>query len=151
MQWPFNRAPAEKRHSKSPFDENIVTQEISCPVNRVGALIGAKGCNTHEILKRAGCKVKVSQDDGDLLEYNTVVLTGTQVQVDEGRALAEQLIQQGWFDGEGTVKIVADNFNIDPERTKEIIGTKGSIVGDIMKRTCCKVPIDQNFPPGTNH
>lgn len=135
---------------ESNHEEEVIVEEMTCPASRVGALIGSKGSHSSEIFKRTGCRIQIMHDGTAPEQDRKVTLTGKMNQIMEARLLAEQLIECGKFIGSENHSTTYE-LDIEPTKVKEIIGAKGCIVSDIVRRSGSKVHVDQNFPPGTKH
>jgi polyribonucleotide nucleotidyltransferase len=141
--------------------------EFLYPSAKVVALIGSKGSNVFEIHQRTGCRVQVLQETSADGSDKKVLLTGNPQQIKEAKALITQLISNGAFeysssassDSPGhhvsSVPFVANTRTIEvaisPEKLRLVIGAKGVTIGEIMKRSGCKVYINQNFSEGQDH
>jgi hypothetical protein len=156
---------------EQPF---VNVEDAMVPCSRVGSLIGVKGRNVIEILRRTGCRVQVLQDDMPDGVDRKVQYDGTQLQI----SLAKQLVSKILNDGKGVLNsnndgssvvelppyvcynsIVTNSpggmmtkmVDIHPDKVKLVIGTKGSSINEIMKRSGAKVIVDQKVELGQNH
>eukprot|EP01035_Chromulina_nebulosa_P017139 gene17139-22653_t len=139
--------------------------QILCPKSKVGALIGNKGSVISDIIKKSGCKIQIVQEgtkeDGD----RPIVFTGTSSQISEAKRLVLQILR-----GDQTQTIIVPSpiallstgsiektstvikeYDILPQKVGSIIGSKGAVLNDIMKRSGCKIHVNQKFPEGENH
>lgn len=134
---------------------NIVTEEMECPHNKVGMVIGSKGVIIQEIMHRSNCKVVVYQDGLPDGQPRNVVITGPASQV----AIAKQLITAVILEGPTILQTQAPGMNNNeptvteemscpPEKVGLVIGSKGIIIQEIMRRSYCKITVNQNFPDG---
>jgi predicted PilT family ATPase len=164
----FNTSMGDARE-QMPF---INVEDSTVPASRVGSLIGVKGRNVIEILRRTGCRVQVLQDDVTDGSDRRVQYDGTQLQI----ALAKQLVSKILNDGKGVLNNIDDGssvvqlppyvnysytvttaptgmmtkmVNIVPDKVKMVIGSKGSSINEIMNRSGAKVIVDQI--PGQYH
>lgn len=162
-------SPSQGQGGESSRDAPETTSaEFLCPSAKVGALIGSKGSNVYEINQRTGCRVQVLQEttlDGN---DKKVLLTGNPQQIEEAKALITQLISGGNFEHTSAPSShfsshqqqssISSGSNsrtvecsISPDKVRLVIGAKGVTIGEIMKRSGCKVYINQNFPEGEDH
>jgi predicted PilT family ATPase len=51
----------------------------------------------------------------------------------------------------GDTSVISLEDDISPERVGAVIGTKGQCISEIMKRSGCKITINQKFPEGEQH
>jgi hypothetical protein len=51
----------------------------------------------------------------------------------------------------GDTSVISLEDDIDPERVGAVIGTKGQCISEIMKRSGCRIVINQAFPKGEQH
>lgn len=160
-------SPSHNNSDANQEAPDVSSAYIQCPALKVGALIGSKGSNVYEIYQRTGCKVQVLQETSSDGSDKRVLLTGNPQQIEEAKALITQLITTGAFDhGAATSNptIAASQIQsnpgvltrtvetpIAPEKVRLVIGAKGVTIGEIMKRSGCKVYINQNFPEGEDH
>ena len=133
------------------------------------------GNNVHEIYKRTACKIQVHQEGLPDTADRRVSFTGTPEQIQEAKALCNALLKDA---GNGMVDIHSvlhtqghttaassahthangqsplvriTESEIDPEKVRLVIGARGVTIGEVMKRSGCKVFVNQNFPAGENH
>lgn len=158
-------SPAMQKSWEDPELAENADSNIMCPVDKVGRLIGPKGNNIHEIYRRTGCRVQVCQDSAEDDTVRKVMFFGTPQQMDEAKALVSLIITGGSLrenaqNTNGTAnnsthsRIVGTKTteaDIDPGKVKLVIGAKGVIIAEIMKRSGCKIFINQNFPEGQPH
>mmetsp|Transcript_7787 Transcript_7787/g.13108 ORF Transcript_7787/g.13108 Transcript_7787/m.13108 type:complete len:607 (+) Transcript_7787:80-1900(+) len=134
---------------------NIVTEEMECPHNKVGMVIGSKGVIIQDIMQRSNCKVVVYQDGLPDGQPRKVAITGAPSQI----AIAQQLITAVIQEGPTILQTQAPGMNNnEPTVTEEmscpaekvglVIGSKGIIIQEIMRRSYCKITVNQNFPDG---
>ena len=158
-----------------PYDSNggvVTTMESRCPFSKVGTLIGVKGYTIAEVMRRSGCRVHVIQDpppDGNLNERQ-VVYTGTEEQIQHAKSLVSTVLNEGsgclrpaalfGMMGEMGPKLtqlgmsptaIKEEDEIEPDKVGIVIGVKGSVISEVMRRSGCKVVINQDFPPGVPH
>lgn len=161
----------QPRETPAPDSADITDSEFICPQAKVGALIGSKGSNVHEIFNRTGCRVQVLQDGVPDGMDRKVSFTGTPQQIQEAKVLVTQLITTGAFEinptpqnaensasNNATASALLANPNaktvetdVSPDKVRLVIGARGVTIGEIMKRSGCKVFINQNFPEGQPH
>lgn len=168
-------APANNREGNEPNPLEITDSDFSCPAAKVGALIGSKGSHVLEIYRRTGCKIQVIQEGVPDGVDRRVSFIGTLQQINEAKNLVNMILNGGSLDGELHSPHTLDNNNlpgsnilatggpvglnaprtqeseIDPEKVRLVIGAKGVTIGEIMKRSGCKIFINQNFPDGQMH
>ena len=146
----------------------ILTSESRCAAVKVGTIIGSKGVTIAEIARRSKCKVHIIQDppsDGNANERQ-VIYSGTLEQIQEAKVLVQSVIDDGATalglpslpppDGathfnknqpqyplKSTAPSVVEEDDIEPEKVKNVIGAKGCIISEIMRRSGCKVVINQ--------
>lgn len=180
---------------QEPFDHftEPADTDFLCPPSKVGALIGPKGSNVHEIHRRTGCRVQVLQDGCPDGVDRRVSFSGNPQQIAEAKALAAALISGGSLEGmppaplscpepassaersstalaasgstpaagnSGTTPAASaavpfgsriQESDIEPDKVRLVIGAKGVTIGEIMKRSGCRLFINQNFPEGQPH
>ena len=147
--------PATVTPPAATTPSNVVSEEMECPHNKVGMVIGSKGVIIQEIMHRSNCKVVVYQDGLPDGQPRNVVITGAVSQV----AIAKQLIAAVILEGPTILQTQAPGLNNnEPTVTEEmscpaekvglVIGSKGIIIQEIMRRSYCKITVNQNFPDG---
>jgi rRNA processing protein Krr1/Pno1 len=145
-----------------------LTSESRCAAVKVGTIIGHKGVTIAEIARRSKCKVHIIQDppsDGNVNERQ-VIYSGTLEQIQEAKVLVQSVIDEGAGalglpslppnDSANTYNknqpqyplkngspVVVEEEDIDPEKVKNVIGAKGCIISEIMRRSGCKIIINQ--------
>ena len=145
-------------NSANTFITPYESLTMECPQDKVSSVIGARGTVINDIMRRTGCKVIINQDvvEG---EPAIVEMKGHQPQLDEVKMLINKVIDDGpqsislspllgLSTGPFANQIVTDVIKIPKYKVGVAIGTKGVIVQEIMKRTNCKVVIDQDVPDG---
>lgn len=140
---------------KSPALEAI-TVSMDCPAVSVGAIIGKKGTNVQEIMKRSGCRIVIDQSDQRDGFPKKVNLTGPPDKLAVAMALVSMIIKDGanaLCDGEpevGATKATPVQSESKCPKTKvgEVIGIKGATIAEIMRRSSCKVRIVQDAADG---
>lgn len=138
---------------------------VYCPHSKVAALIGSKGVVVGEIIKHTGCKVQVIQDGVPDGQDRVVSFSGNKSQIAEAKKLVLAVIKEGpsalqsfanpmsIYGPAVAVTCGAQMVERDilPHKVGAVIGVRGSTIADIMKRSGCKVYINQNFPEGQFH
>ena len=144
-----------------------LTSESRCAAVKVGTIIGAKGVTIAEIARRSKCKVHIIQDppsDGNVNERQ-VIYSGTLEQIQEAKVLVQSVIDEGAgalglpslspSDGANFLKntpvyplkssapSAVEEDDIEPDKVKNVIGAKGFIISEIMRRSGCKIVINQ--------
>ncbi len=86
---------------------------------------------------------------------------GTNKQIADAKALIEQVIEEGSTElmaaapgGQLDGHKPSGNYQedeIDPHKVKVVIGIKGATVGMIVKKSGCKIQLNQKFPAGCMH
>jgi len=133
-------------------NEPTVTEEMSCPPEKVGLVIGSKGVIIQEIMRRSYCKITVNQNFPDG-EPRMVNITGKPTQIEIAKALVAIVIANGPSalnqSGLGvSTGYITEEMDCPQEKVGIVIGAKGVIVQDIMRRCGCKITINQDFPDG---
>lgn len=136
---------------------------ILCPHAKVGTLIGHKGSNVNEVMRRTGCKIQIIQDDIPDGVERKVCISGPHSQVDEAGRLVNSIIQNGANglatspDGKGPLGqtvlsngLIIDETELQADKVRVIIGAKGSTISQIMGHSHCRININQNIPAGQN-
>lgn len=134
---------------------DYVTEEMECPHNKVGMVIGSKGVIIQEIMHRTGCKIVVYQDGLPDGHPRNVVITGPANQIDAAKQLINAVIQDGPTilqtqgpDVNSNEPTITDEMSCPAEKVGLVIGSKGVIIQEIMRRSYCKITVNQNFPDG---
>lgn len=173
-----------------PPPKNLVREVLNtgedflCPHQKVGTVIGHKGSNVNEILRRTGCKIQVIQEGVPDGVDRKVTFSGNPQQVAAAKILVTNIIKQGASalssgtagygsmigppDGHGFPDGLIGNSvippggptngftltqeeDINPQKVRSVIGAKGSVIGEVMRRSGCKIVINQKFPEGMPH
>lgn len=146
------------------------------PCARVGSLIGVKGRNVIEILRRTGCRVQVLQDDLPDGVDRKIQFDGAPLQISLAKQLVSKILNErkgvlnttDSNDGNFVVQlppyvsynstvapsaggVMTKTVDINPDKVKLVIGTKGSNILEIMKRSGAKVIVDQKVTQGQNN
>jgi rRNA processing protein Krr1/Pno1 len=130
--------------------EGLVTEEMECPHERVGIVIGSKGSIVQEIMKRTGCRIVVHQDLPDGVPRQ-VMITGTPDQVKAGRELVAAVIESGPMAVQGPSPsnpngMIVQDLKLLQNQVGKLIGPGGSIIKDIQQRFSVRMNIDQPSP-----
>lgn len=134
-------------------NEPTVTEEMSCPAEKVGLVIGSKGIIIQEIMRRSYCKITVNQNFPDG-EPRMVNITGKPTQIEIAKALVAIVIANGPNAlnqsglGVASGSNITEEMDCPQEKVGIVIGAKGVIVQDIMRRCGCKITINQDYPDG---
>ena len=125
--------------------------EMDCPQDKVGLVIGAKGAVIQDIMRRTGCKIVLNQDFPDG-QPRKVIFNGKASQINEAKNLISSIIAKGTTSGvlSGTDNAAAVTRCMDcpQEKVGLVIGAKGIIIQEMMRRTHCKIVLNQDFPDG---
>ena len=144
--------------SASTTNAPLESLTIDCPQDKVASVIGARGTVINDIMRRTGCRVVINQDVEEG-EPAVVEMNGPQPQLDEAKMLVNKVIEDGpqsislspllgLSAGPFANQIITDVMEIPKYKVGVAIGTKGVIIQEIMKRTNCKIVIDQEVPDG---
>jgi rRNA processing protein Krr1/Pno1 len=136
----------------------LVLSEMECPSEKVGIVIGSRGVIIQEIMRRSGCKIVVNQRVPDGAP-SIVQITGKQHQIDNAKRLINSVIQNGPLALNGPsdvgtnisldVDIVTEQVDCPAEKVGIVIGAKGVIINEIMRRSGTKIVINQDVPKGS--
>jgi rRNA processing protein Krr1/Pno1 len=154
--------PSSAPHSEAEYetgseDDNssdeplLITEEVKCPPNKVGTVIGAKGSNFNEIMNRSNCKLLMRQENTD---HPKISITGCYEDVQYAKTLIASVIAEGpavlhsESAPESPHPIVTDNMECPCDKVSLVIGAKGVVIQDIMRRSRCKIIVDQDYPLG---
>lgn len=133
--------------------EPIETQEMTCPPEKVGLVIGSKGIVVQDIMRRSACKITVNQNFPEG-EPRVVVITGRPSNIEFAMSLVNLVITNGPAAlnqtnvGVNAPGYVTEDMDCPHERVGIVIGAKGTIVQDIMRRTGSRIVVQQDFPDG---
>jgi len=127
------------------------SNEMPCPPEKVGMIIGRSGATVNEIFKRTGCKIQVIQDGIGEDTDRIVKFTGSESQVVEAKAMVTGMLTTGMSFLDPSVEVITTEHDIQPAKVGSVIGAKGSVITDVMKRSGCKLVINQKFPEGEPH
>jgi polyribonucleotide nucleotidyltransferase len=133
--------------------EPVETQEMACPAEKVGLVIGSKGIIVQDIMRRTGCKITVNQNFPEG-EPRVVVITGQAANIEFAKSLVALVIANGPAAlnqsslGMNLPGYVTEEMECPHERVGIVIGAKGTIVQDIMRRSGSRIIVQQDFPDG---
>ena len=146
----------KKRQSMAAEKSTDITVSMDCPATSVGAIIGKKGANVQEIMKRSGCRIVIDQSDQREGVPKKVNLTGPPDKLAVAMALVSLIIKDGanaLLDSEPAEEgapprlISLQSESRCPKiKIGEVIGLKGATIAEIMRRSSCKVRIVQEAP-----
>ena len=134
-----------------------ITVTMDCPAISVGAIIGKKGTNVQEIMKRSGCRIVIDQSDQRDGFPKKVNLTGPPDKLAVAMALVSMIIKDGANaltedepEDDASTKSTPLQAESKCPKTKvgEVIGVKGATIAEIMRRSSCKVRIVQDAADG---
>lgn len=138
------------------FTEEI-EDDLTLPHAKVGTVIGHKGSNVQEIYRRTGCRIQVLQEGVADGVDRKILFQGTPEQISDAKKLVQQLMNEGPAvltkpnNLPSLTKPTIQETVIDPEKVRVVIGSKGVTISEIMRRSGCKVIINQDFPVGEMH
>jgi far upstream element-binding protein len=133
--------------------EPVETQEMMCPAEKVGLVIGSRGIIVQDIMRRTGCKITVNQNFPEG-EPRIVVITGPPQNIDFAKSLVSLVISNGPAAlNQSSLAInlpgyVTEEMECPHERVGIVIGARGTIVQDIMRRSGSRIVVQQDFPDG---
>lgn len=136
-----------------PSDNSVETQEMICPAEKVGLVIGSRGVIVQDIMRRTGCKITVNQNYPEG-EPRVVVITGHPPNIEFAKSLVALVIANGPAAlnqsgvGMNIPGYVTEEMDCPHERVGIVIGAKGTIVQDIMRRSGSRIVVNQEFPDG---
>lgn len=141
--------------------QNMCVEELECPHSKVGIVIGAKGVIIQEIMRRTNCRIVVLQDGLPDGQPRHITITGNAFNI----SLAKNLLQAVISDGPGALQgpvftprseeenshedMSTEDMTCAPDKVGIIIGSKGMVIQDIMRRTFCKISVNQSVPEGS--
>ncbi|CAM9380086.1 unnamed protein product, partial [Ectocarpus fasciculatus] len=132
----------------------VVTEEMDCPQVKVGTVIGARGIIVQEIMRRSGCKIVVNQDGFPDGVPRKVVFTGQPAQIQIAKQLVSAVIAEGpsaiqttGTDGSDAALQISE-MDCPPDKVGIVIGSRGVIIQDIMRKSGCKIVVSQHVPAG---
>jgi rRNA processing protein Krr1/Pno1 len=134
-----------------------LTEEMDCPQAKVGTVIGARGIIVQEIMRRSGCKIVVNQDGFPDGAPRKVVLTGHAAQILIAKQLVSAVIAEGPSaiqtvgvgDGSDGAALQISEMDCPPDKVGIVIGSRGVIIQDIMRKSGCKIVVNQHVPAGS--
>lgn len=147
---------SEEDDDKNTSSTILITEDFFCPQSKIGTIIGTRGSVMQEIMSRTNCKIMIKQESIQNSSQERIIhVTG----LFENVQAAKQLIQAVMTDGPLILQINAPGQDLSqPTMTEHmecpcdkvslVIGSKGVVIQDIMKRSCCKILVEQDFPPG---
>lgn len=151
----------KKRQTLAPTPAlEPMTITMDCPAASVGAIIGKKGANVHEIMKRSSCKIVIDQSDQRDGAPKRVNLTGPPDKLAIAMALVSLIIKDGanaLFGGTDTddsglpraIPLQSES-RCPKSKVGEVIGQRGVTIAEIMRRTGCRIHIIQEPPADGN-
>lgn len=120
----------KKKKATDKPDEVLpnITVAMECPVEKVGAVIGKKGANVNEIMKRSGCKIAIDQSDHRDGAPRKINLTGPPDKL----AVAMQLVSKLMKDGanallEGGAKATSEEKGSANSEKSATLGNRNDI------------------------
>lgn len=142
---------------ESSAENTLATEEMDCPQAKVGTVIGARGIIVQEIMRRSGCKIVVNQDGFPDGVPRRVVFTGLPSQIQVGKQLVAAVIAEGPSaiqtagvgDGSDGAALQISEMDCPPEKVGIVIGSRGVIIQDIMRKSGCKIVVNQHVPAGS--
>jgi polyribonucleotide nucleotidyltransferase len=142
----------------SPSDSKLRAEgkdedSLFCPQSKVGILIGQKGANITEIFRKTGCKVQIMQDGIPDGVDRKISFIGSTAQITEAKAIVSSLINEtsSKLPGGSSQNIITEEMEVLPDKVRNVIGSKGITITEIIKKSGCKVSVNQNFPEGETH
>jgi rRNA processing protein Krr1/Pno1 len=133
--------------------EPVDTQEMMCPAEKVGLVIGSRGVIVQDIMRRTGCKITVNQNFPEG-EPRVVVITGPLQNIEFAKSLVSLVIANGPAAlnqtslGINLPGCITEEMECPHEKVGIVIGSKGTIVQDIMRRSGSRIVVNQDFPDG---
>mmetsp|Transcript_22521 Transcript_22521/g.32899 ORF Transcript_22521/g.32899 Transcript_22521/m.32899 type:complete len:732 (-) Transcript_22521:333-2528(-) len=130
--------------------EPTETEEMLCPPDKVGLVIGSKGVVIQDIMRRSYCKITVNQNFPEG-EPRMVVICGKRSQIEKAKSLVALVIANGptALNSVGnSTNMITEEMDCPQEKVGIVIGARGSIVQDIMRKCGCRIVIHQDFPEG---
>eukprot|EP01041_Mallomonas_annulata_P002939 gene2939-5774_t len=127
-----------------------VQEEMEIPQSKVGIVIGAKGVIIQEIMRRSQCKIVINQDFPEG-EPRKIVYNGLPANIASAKELIALVIAGGPSALQTGSPVTPDAVEMDcpQEKVGLVIGTRGTVIQDIMRRSGCKIVVNQDFPDGT--
>mmetsp|Transcript_10497 Transcript_10497/g.10560 ORF Transcript_10497/g.10560 Transcript_10497/m.10560 type:complete len:696 (-) Transcript_10497:401-2488(-) len=128
----------------------LETVEIDCPQDKVGLVIGTKGMIIQDLMRRTGCKISIKQDMAEGLPRK-IIFNGTTAQIAEAQTLIYAIIHKGTGGNDPSdlsKPVYTKEMDCPQDKVGVVIGSKGVIIQEIMRRTACKMVVNQDFPDG---
>ena len=129
-------------------------QEVmDIPVDKVGAVIGSKGSTIQTLQQKAGCRMHMNQNvpEGTLPQ---LLLSGTREQIELGKALTTQVMEDGSnalfaTPTAGGAPFVTQIIDCPPQSVGRLIGRSGATIRDLQQRADARIVLNQDDPtPG---
>jgi polyribonucleotide nucleotidyltransferase len=125
----------------------------SIPDSFVGLIIGKKGEQITRIQQESGCRVQIAPDSGGLPD-RPVTLTGTLEQIDQVKAMFQEIIDKAKSGGAGGVVSIGSSqgttieLSIPGTRAGLIIGKNGETIKQLQEQAGVKMVLiqDTNAP-----
>lgn len=137
-------------------ENTLTSEEMDCPQVKVGTVIGARGIIVQEIMRRSGCRIVVNQEGFPDGSPRKVVFTGLPAQIETAKMLVAAVIQDGpsalqtaSVGGSDDIALQISEMDCPPEKVGIVIGSRGIIIQDIMRKSGCKVVVNQDVPAGS--
>mmetsp|Transcript_21156 Transcript_21156/g.30596 ORF Transcript_21156/g.30596 Transcript_21156/m.30596 type:complete len:733 (+) Transcript_21156:32-2230(+) len=128
------------------------TEEMLCPADKVGLVIGSKGVVIQDIMRRSFCKITIDQNFPEG-EPRVVMITGKRSFIEQAKSLIGLVIANGPtalsqspVGNSGTT--ITDEMDCPQDKVGIVIGARGTIVQDIMRKCGCRIVIHQDYPEG---
>lgn len=123
--------------------DSISTVDMDCPQDKVGLVIGTKGMIIQDLMRRSGCKIVIQQDMPEGMPRK-IIFTGTSEQIAEAQTLIHAIVYKngpGSSNGDSAEAYKTSTQEIDCPQDKVgvVIGSKGVIIQEMMRRTNCKI------------
>lgn len=116
---------------------------------KVGGLIGSKGVIIQEIMRRSGCRITIDQDFPEGQPHKVQISSRTLENISIAKDLIARIIELGptalnsQLDHDDS-PMISTTMDCPQDKVGIVIGARGVVINDIMRRTGCKVVIDQS-------
>lgn len=131
----------------------LIREEMDCLKEKVGTIIGHKGVVIQEIMRKSNCRISIDQDFPEGQPHKVKITSSKQENIDVAKELISRVIELGpaSLNSSGIKDdspVETYSMECPQDKVGIVIGARGVVINDIMRRTGCKVIINQEVPAG---
>ena len=124
-------------------DDSNLEEELICPHAKIALVIGKRGAVVREIKRRSKCAIVIDNtvtDDSAGDAVQRMIFNGTREQIDYAISMVKAVMELGAVEA---LQMGTEILECPSNKASVVIGSGGSTIKEIMRRTGCRVIVSE--------